>query len=267
MSVTYLNAPLVEIIAEVRWGPASDAVRDGGGSGSILVTLPQTKDEELLMHFGAEISKRAFGRIERLSPPGMPMPVGQSVCRFRPTDVTKQSPLFQLGRGVFTSNALPPDYKSWAEFAPIVRTGLDALFESHTRASEAAPNISMVLVRYVDAFGPSLTDGMQPAAFIRNVLGIDIKLPRSISSLSTADEVRPSLQFSVPTKLGQLQVALGSTVRNNQEAVILDTTMIIQRDIGANAEAALAALTEARGAIHDLFRELTAPIHAAMGPA
>ena len=265
MSVTYQNAPLVEIIAEVRWGPAAEPFNAAGG---FRVSLPRTKDEELLMHFGAEISAAGFGRIERLAPPGMPLPVAQVACRFRPTDPTKQSPLFQLGRGVFTSNAVPPDYSSWADFRPVVQTGLECLFRAHERSGEPRPHINMVLVRYIDAFGPDLTNGMEPLNFLREVMGLGLTLPSAISELvSDGATIRPSIQLSIPMQLGQMQLTFGPGVRENQEAMMLDTTLVIQRDIGDSCAAALSALTEARGAIHDLFLSLTARIHKAMKPS
>lgn len=264
MSVHYTKAPLVELIAELRWGPSLPAV-EPNKFASVAVTLPRAKDEEVFMNFGMLLAQKGYGRLERLAPAGMPLPPQFIACRFRPTDPNQQSPLFQIGKGIFSANAVPPNYQSWEAFSPVVRQGIETLIEAHQRAAEAPPDITQALVRYIDVFSDELTGGRTVSAFMREVLGVDVAFPKAISCIAKA-EVEPVIQFSVPVELGILSMTIGGGTQGADTLPMLDTSLLIQRSIGADADQAVKALTDGRGVIHDLFRELTAPIHEAMRP-
>ena len=264
MAVTYKNAPLVELIAELRWGPATDQTQ--AGTQTVVFALPQSKDEEIFMQFGAAMSAAGYGRFERLIPPGTPTPYGQVAFRCRPTDAKKQAPLFQLGHGVFTANALPP-YKSWEDFKPIVRIGIDSLIEAYDLAGVERPKFRIALIRYIDAFRDDLTGGREMQRFLSDVLGIKIVLPDAILSVAAdQDTIHPALQLAVSTAVGPLQLKLAEGTVGNDQAVVMETSVTVNREIGADVEAAVAALGDGRQIIHELFRGLTASIHDAMEP-
>ncbi len=264
MSVQFQNAPLAELIAELRWGP-SMPIPTSNGPLQIPLTLPRSQDEAIFMQFAMIIAQRGYGRLERLIPPGIPTPPQLPACRFRPTQVDRQSPLFQIGKGIFSANALPPDYQSWQSFRPEVRAGIDALYAAHQQAGEPLPDVSQAVVRYIDIFNEELTGGRSIAAFLRDVLGIQILLPDSIANLAQA-EIEPNVTFSVPIGVGVLTMNIGKAMRGTETAALLDTSVLIQRQIGRSADEAIEALTEARGVIHDLFLSLTQPIREAMRP-
>jgi uncharacterized protein (TIGR04255 family) len=186
------------------------------------------------------------------------------VCRFRPAG-DQQSPLYQIGKGIFTINAVPPDYGSWDSFCPIVRTGVEMLIEAHRRAGEPLPNIDQALVRYIDVFNEGLTGGRSVSAFMSEVLGFTVSLPSAITNLATT-EVEPTVAFSVPIEQGVLSMVIGGGTQNADMSPLLDTTLLIQRSIGDDVAQAVLALSDAREVIHNLFRALTAPIHEAMRP-
>lgn len=264
MSVTFKKAPLVELIAELRWGPGSEPATPD--NQSVVIALPSSKDEETYMQFGAVISSAGYGRFERVMPPGVPIPFGQVAVRCRPTDSKQQSPLFQLGHGVFSANALPP-YKSWDEFSPFVRTGIDGLFQAFDLAARPRPEFSIALIRYIDAFRDDLSGGRDIRTFLRDVLGLDILLPDAIMSKATdPSEIVPSLQVVVPTAVGRLEMKFAEGRQGNERAIIMDTSVLVERDIGNNADRAVAALSDGRLLIHELFLSLTSSIHDVMEP-
>ncbi len=265
MTVTYSKAPLVELIAELRWGEALN-ISAGDSLSAIQPDLPTSKDEEIYMQFGAAVSAIGYGRFERVLPPGFPRLHGHVVCRYRPTNPSEQAPLFQLGPGVFTANALPP-YKSWASFSPVVRKGIDCLFKAYDVAQMPAPAFNAVLVRYIDAFGDDLTAGRNVQAFLREVMGLNIVLPDVLLTVALdANDIQPLLHLAIPVSLGRLEIKIAEGKKSNERAIMLDTAILIQNAIGSNADAAMQALTEGRQLIHDLFRGLTKPIHVAMSP-
>lgn len=258
----YTNPPLVELISELRWGPQA-----GKAATDLLRLQHQSKDEEVLMQFAAIAASQGYARVERLVPHGFPLPPGLVACRLRPTDVNKKSPLFQLGRGIFTVNGLPPEYRSWADFTPVIQLGVDALFRAYEQAKSPPPTISTAVVRYIDAFKSDLTDGRSLLEFLDTVFGVGIRLPNAITGRTQdAAAVVPTLRVDVPLSIGMMTVTFGRGMRENEEAVILDTAVTVQRDIGSSAVDAVAALSEARQVIHELFRSLTKPLHEKMGP-
>jgi hypothetical protein len=53
-----------------------------------------------------------------------------------------------------------------------------------------------------------------------------------------------------------MTIAIVEGTIENEQAVIMDKTVTIRRDIGTNATVAMNALVEARGPIHDVFVDL-----------
>jgi uncharacterized protein (TIGR04255 family) len=266
MSVTYKNAPLVELITEIRWGAGALAPNPGPQISFHTVGPAAGSDEELYGHFGALMAEQGFGRSERLAPMGISAPPAQATIRYRPTDTKLASPLFQIGQGVLTANALPP-YKSWVEFSPKVRLGIDILFNAHTRANLPLPSVQVAVVRYIDAFPDSLTGGRSVRAFLQEVMGIDLVLPKELLSKATnAAQIEQIVQLALPTSAGRMQLSFAEGRNGNERAIMWDASVGVERAFGPDINAVMQALTEERQIIHDMFRALTKPLHNAMGP-
>jgi uncharacterized protein (TIGR04255 family) len=264
MSVTYTNAPLVELIVELRWGATS--VVAPGSPQMLVLSTTQTKDEEIFTLVGAGMSAAGYGRNERLIPQGFLVPPAQPAYRFRPTNIEEQSPLFQLGQGIFTANALPP-YNGWSDFSPVVRKGIEILFESHKRAAAVPLSIQVAVVRYINAFRDGLTNGRPAREFMRDVMGVNVVLPKVVlSKASEPDAIQQNLQVAFSTDAGRLEMSFGEGRHGNERAVMLTTAAIIQRDLGSDVESIMSVLTDERQMLHELFRGLTEPLHSAMEP-
>lgn len=264
MTVTFANAPLQELVAELRWQTDAPSMLPPQAAGAgFLVGSPSSsiKNEELYMHFAAIAAAKGFGRLERVLPSGFPDIAHQVVCRYRPTDASKASPLYQVGIGVFSANALPP-YKSWADFQPAVRDGLEMLKEAHERTGKPMPFFNAAIVKYIDAFKSDLLGELTQLEFINKVLGLKIGLAPSIETACTdISKAAAHVQWSLPVGPGQMTMIVGHGISDGQPSVLMDTTIVIARKIGTDIDAALGALIEARGVIHQLFKEMTAPIH------
>jgi uncharacterized protein (TIGR04255 family) len=275
VSVTYKNAPLVELVAEVRWDPpplaagAAPGVAGtpaGSHSSQMWHAFSGPKDEEVFVHFGALMSSAGYGRAERMIPPGIPVLAFQPAARYRPTDPDDQATLFQLGRSVFSANALPP-YKSWQDFGPVVAKGLGIVVDTYKKAALPPPEFHTALLRYIDAFRDDLTGGRTALPFLREVLGLNLALPEALVSLSSDPaHIQPLIRLMMPTAIGRLETTFADGLKGNERAVIWDTTVTIESSFGSDVKVVMKALTDARLVIHNLFRGLTAPIHAAMQP-
>jgi uncharacterized protein (TIGR04255 family) len=268
MTVTFGNAPLVEIIAELRWNPQPLGSQIGGGNNAPIAVMPVNTNslDEFFMRFGGAVYKHGFERAERLIPTGFPFMVFQPVYRYRKPSEEDASVLYQVGAGVFSANAIPP-YQSWNAFSPKVEAGIEALLRTRSDAEKVIP-FSSISLRYLDAFGPALTQGRDVGTFIREVLNIKLDLPVGFSKhVAQGQRVKPSIQLALPLSSGMtMNVGIGEGMVNNEVTIIMDTTVGTTGDTPANKGSVIAALNAARYVIHEMFIDLTKPIEGLMQP-
>lgn len=222
----YENAPLIEVIAEVRW---------------VLIPLRAIPGAQVDPHFGAFTQE--FARAVKLGgyifdemiiPPNVPLELfaGQPVRRFR----RKPGgwPLFQIGPGLLTANIVPP-YKGWAIFREVLSEGLSLLFDAYPLASQYL-HINRMELRYIDAFVRE--HGYDPSGdFLASNLGIEVRMPDGIvldSARSSYTNIEIFLQTNRPeNSTGILKFVRG--FKNDNDALIGEL-VIRQEKILENAE-------------------------------
>src|SRR5437868_4412920 len=101
---TFESPPLIEIVAELRWGLPEIGLPN---EPQVLQNLsfgvgPSTRLEELFMRFGAKAAAHGYTTFERIVPPGFPLLPFQPVYRYRKASEDQATTLYQLGAGVFT---------------------------------------------------------------------------------------------------------------------------------------------------------------------
>lgn len=266
MSMTFENAPLIELIAELRWNVHSQPLgTPQAPPASIpLMALNANHFDEFFMRFGGEVYKLGYERAERLLPPGFPLMLFQPVYRYRKSDVA--SVLYQAGPGLFSANAIPP-YRSWDDFSPVVKSGIKALLKTRSDTEKEFP-FSSISLRYIDAFGPALTQGRDVDRFLREVLGLSVELPDGISKhIAVGQMVKPSVQLALPLANGMtLNVGIGEGLVNNETSIIMDTTVSTTGETPADENSAMRKLNIARDSIHEMFFDLTKSIRDLMKP-
>ena len=261
MAITFEKAPLVELIAELKWD-VNDVHPRFPVSGNVLhqqfvnpTSINSTS--EFFTQFGTGANKASFSRTERLVPELVPLFAEQIVLRFRPTDVKNNSALYQIGPGIFSTNAMPP-YRSWQEHRPILVNGVKMLLDARSSIDKDKPFTSLSL-RYLDAFKAELTQGRDIATFARDVLGFNVILPSAIEKLVSAGKTfKPTIQLLIPMDGGfTMNIAIGEGVVNNELAVIMDTTVISIVPIAPTMDGVMGAFDASHAIIHNLFLELT----------
>lgn len=257
MSITFKNAPVVEIIAEVRWGAPT------------FVFGHSTLDA-LFIRFGAELSKTGFSVFERIVPPEAPVGPYQAIYRYR--NNAEEGRLLQLGNCVFVANANPP-YQSWETFAPIVKRGVESLLTSLNDQPESATQFnaekgfSQILLRYVNAFRGAHLQNRKHLEFLSDVLGIKLSLPDPLTRLWESPEaVEPIIQLNAKVEGGLMSISIGSGMVNNETALLFDISLLAIEPIAANVDDVMNRLAKSRQVIHELFIKLTSPIHDVMQP-
>jgi uncharacterized protein (TIGR04255 family) len=263
MNTSRANAPLVELIAELRWEP----INSGGvsvptpGSGLTFISGPQsTAPDEFFMRFGAGIHQSGYTETERLVPPGFPFLQGQPVYRFKESREGSLRSLYQIGLGLFTANAVPP-YETWTEFRPVVQTGVEALLAARAEGERDKP-ITLVNLRYIDAFEASHTEGRNIGQFLGEVLGLSVAVPDALSQHLRPDSIpKPSVQLQIPMNDGKLMtLSVAEGTANGRPAILMDTLVATTLPLPANIESIMEAFNAAHDAINSTFSKLIQPI-------
>jgi len=265
MGITFAKAPLIELIAELRWTPQGSTLLEPAGQPGLppALFLGGAKQEEFYTRVAAALHKAGFNRSERLSPAGVPFTMHEAVYRFR-CDDDNTSVLYQVGFGIFSVHAVPP-YHSWSEFLPFVKRGIEILLQSRPEADLKEP-FGQTNLRYIDFFGEHLTQGRNVRTFISDVFGIKTALPDALTKVAASNELKSLfVKITQPTKVGDLTISAGDGQFNNQPGILLDTTMS-SSETAPNLDAIMKNLDAAYAVVHELFLGMTKPIHALMQP-
>lgn len=269
MAITFAKAPLVELITELRWIPQGSTALEPAAiqQPSILPTVffGGTKQEEFYMRLGGALHKSGFNRSERLSPAGMPFVLHQPVYRFRSESEAATSVVYQVGYGIFSVHAIPP-YHSWAKFLPFVKAGVELLLESRLDADAKQP-FSQATLRYIDFFGEEMMRGRDIPTFMSQVFGISMTIPAAITKAAVSKEVKSLLtKVVIPIEVGDLAVSVGDGKFNNQPGILLDTVASSSAEVPPTLNAIVKTLDSAYNVIHNMFLEITEPLHELMQP-
>lgn len=274
MSLTFKNAPLIELIAEVRWNPVSMQTAFFPGAQQIpgVIGQPQVlimnnvNVENFLQTLGGELYQRTYRRTERIIPYGFTPPPFQQICRYRSDADGKASTLYQAGFGIFSAHALPP-YKSWQDFAPVVSDGIDSVIVARAPEEKDTP-FAGVSLKYIDAFKEPLTEGRDIAGFLSDVLGFKLSIPEVLQGkVAPNGREKPSIILAVPLANGmRMDLSIGEGAFNGEVAVLMEATVTSDASTPSNRDAAMAVFEQAHDVIHDVFVNITQPIHHLMQP-
>lgn len=261
MPERFNNAPLVELVSELRWG----GIALGASDVSQAMISPAGQHEEFFMRFGSKVGALGYERIERLVPPGFLVPQFQPTYRFRKRGPEQGTTVYQVGSGVFTANITPP-YHSWKQFRPVVEHGVECLLETRNDA-ERQTEFSQVL-RYINAFGRKFTRTRSAARFVEEVLGFTVNLPKAVRfEIEGGADPKILLQLSIPLRSDrQLNAFLAEGITGGEQALIMDLSIVTQNSIVANRDSVMAAFDLAHDIIHRVFIGLTQEISEEMEP-
>ena len=268
MTTIFEKAPLVEIIAELRWGnpPQLASQPEGVQVPFQLRAFNLNKLEEFFMRFGGIIYQSGFDRAERLVPPNFE---SQSPNLYIDTGKAPRSiPLCCINsarsfflhmqshlivRGTISlpllNRASRPSCKremSWSGHCPLSRSA----YVTSTRSSLNSPVAAI------------------SAILLERFRDFNVELPQVISKqIEAGKSVKPALQFVVPLSNGMVMtLGVQEGIVSNEPATIMDITIANGTEVPADADKLMGALNAARTIIHDVFFEVTKPIHALMKP-
>lgn len=260
--ISFENAPLVELVAELRWMP--QGIPAHSPVSPVMLTHGRVI-EKFYSDFGSRVAQLGYTQSERIIPSDFAVPMYNVVCRYKKPGDT--SSLLQLGPGIFTANALRP-YKRWSAFKETVKAALDAMLATRPEV-ERDSQFSAATLRYINAFAEPLTSGKSSAEFIAEVLDFGFRLPPAFASL--ADPGKPAttnanILLPIANTSKVMSIAVADGMVDTSKAVVLDISVNDVVPIPASCEAAMRAFNASRDIIHKCFVEISKPIHGIMKP-
>jgi uncharacterized protein (TIGR04255 family) len=260
-----LNAPLIEVIAELRWRTGQEGLLQQAGI-RVPIQIPDAMvdaNEQFFSRFAVKLDDEGFRSSERLVPYGAPSMPGQPAVRFRRK--AGVPPLLQVGNGVFTANGLPPTYTHWGDFRPVLRMGVETLLEMRDVSEQGSP--FTLMVRYIDAFKSAFWEGSDPGRFVDEVLGFGSTLPETLQE--KLDRSRPksaSHNLSLPLAGGStIIINVGEGTAEGQQAVILDVVTQTE-NVVPHSDEIMSAFESNHRVIRDLFESVTWSVRHIMKP-
>lgn len=258
----FADAPLIEVAAEFRWLPTSTLGEPMANAQTIALPGPQA--EAFFERLRMALSDLGYSAVERLVPEGLPLPLYQPLFRYRRTHETESNELFQVGIGTFSVHALPR-YENWVHFQPIIASAVSELLKARNATAEFQTAFTRISLHYINAFTAKHMKDKAPYAFLKEVIGLKVELPRSLQDQIT-DANSVDIGLNLTAKIGDnLQFVLnaGRNVRF-PGSLILDLGAQTEGPIPwADAEP-MAALSTAHAAIHKTFLDMTVPVHDVM---
>jgi uncharacterized protein (TIGR04255 family) len=261
--ILYENAPLIEVIAEIRWE---------------LLELASMPGAAVDPHFGAlvedfrkEAAKVGFDAVERLIPEDVPVEIipWRPVSRFRVGPA--KWPLFQIGPGLFTANIVPP-YEGWEVFREVIQTGLKCLYKAYP-SPDRYLHIKLIELRYLDGF--TQEHGYQNyRSFLDKHLGIRNEIRKEITDRYIDSE--ESIVFSSETRMnlikpsgsvGFIKVSPGK--KDNKDAIISELLVRkTEKPVPSDGKVIAQWFDEAHETLHDWFEiMISAELRERMGPS
>ena len=173
----------------------------------------------------------------------------------------------KTGAGLLSANALRP-YKRWKEFRPNIEIGVNAMLKTRPPA-EKELSFSSASVRYINAFSGDLQEGTFPAVFIKDVLGLSVKLPQAIEELVDANRVvnsNSSLLIPIANTSKVMSLTVGDGVIGTETAAIFDVTVNETEAVKPDIAEVMQVLDLSRAVIYDCFMQVTEPIRHLLRP-
>lgn len=261
----YKNAPLIEVIAEIRW----DLVHLRAIPGGAVDPHYQEAAEGL----SRLLEERGYTHTEQLIPPELPpeLTPGKPIVRFRRQP--GKWPLYQFGPGVFTCNIVPP-YGGWADFRSVVEAGFADLYEAYPSAEEIL-KVNLHELRYIDGFGK--THGVSYptgfATFLKNELNIRLSLREGFVEQfsNTLDKVQYTGEFRFPLSLPEnayASVRFGPGKAKGEPIIMIELQVQYSGEPDQTSpDRILAWMDEAHNSLHDMFEAITSDaLKEKMGP-
>lgn len=221
------NAPLAEVVFEMRWPVVADA----------NVPPPLHKDpgyDVLSREFPDVAKKKGFGHVVNMATGGIPAAHSVGYRYFQAPD--KKFPIWQIGPGIFAANE--SSAYEWQSFRKMALGGVSVLISSYPKMKSFALIPNYFELRYIDIFDKDLMGTVDFIEFVNAATTFEIKVPRFFEEHN--ETLRPEAgriiyAFQVKgAKNTIFRFEIGSAERDGVETVRLESK-VISKDLKLSA--------------------------------
>lgn len=169
--------------------------------------------------------------------------------------------------GLFTANAVPP-YKSWDEFSPHLKAGIELMLEARSDVEGGHVPANSVSLRYIDAFGSDLMQGLSNVDFLSEKFGFEFKIPEALTKnmdKQVALQLTTDFQFQLNNGM-QLGMNIAPGMYQNEQVLMMTTGVVKNTPTEMNVGVLVDVFESAHKLIHDAFIDMSKPLHNQMEP-
>lgn len=215
----FKNAPLAEMIVEVRWRLTPVSTVPNGGVDPFHDILKKGLEKE--------VGGAGYSVVQEMVPPEVPREflAGQPTTQYRKSH--NVWPLFQLGPGVFTIN-ITDEYSGWqGAFRNDVVVGLEAFYKAHP--AHQMLHIETVRLIAIDAF--STEHGYKNYLdYSKDFLNLGLVLPKAFVEAYAQEDDSFETRSETIFRLKNLdasfaRVSIGGGKKDTNKALVLQTTI------------------------------------------
>lgn len=244
MSIVLKNAPLTEVVFELRW--------EGTQTTTNLPLGFDPASGQLFDRFNDHAFGVGFSRTLDIYPPYAGT-LGAISRRYFSTD--QQFPLLQIGHGVFASNA-STEY-DWPSFKERSIGAASNLVASYPRLHDRSLNFVQAELRYLDTFDESVTNSSDLVNFINSATNLELRLSDflNVPTFSSQRNGRLILDFEVNRPAGaKFTLDIASASFDSTPVIRMETkvTSAFQKVLPSGSKIFPKKLREWLDAAHDL---------------
>lgn len=218
---TFSNAPLIEVIFELRWGKF---IKDESNA-KLGIQFTQEENQLFFGQFKSIAESKGFRHIERINSKIVnPLP---HVVTYRFRKLPNTWPCYQIGLGIFTVNQVVEEY-DWNSFKNSCLSGIELLDDGHPLGLEGLSQQKIgTQLQYQDAFTFSEDEGS--TEFLKTKLNIGFETPQGFiendNFLSEVNGIQFSFDIHVKEPKGILNITAQEGLINNDPGIILNTIL------------------------------------------
>lgn len=231
------NAPLQEVIFEVRWELEIDEELQSEYDDSYDFALGV---------FAKKLEEMGFTNHIRLISPFIPRKLTNYHPQFRFKKVGQEYPLIQVGQGILTLNDNDDNYEWDDNYLPFIQTSLSNLFDSYKNKI----NINFASIRYIDVV--SLEEETDPIKFIKENLNYTIN--RNFPLEGQLSQVSIKEKYSIDEGDLRIDISTGRDSESDERRLIWQYTL--SSDSNMDYKGIISWVIKARKITSNLFRTM-----------
>lgn len=233
------NAPLQEVIFEIRW-----ALRPGKVSGQLI-------DEGYDLALGrlSTIVEKIFPYYKRILPEDIPDQLLHYQVVHQYWTGENKWPVLQLGPGIFTINCTDEAYDWDDSFRTLISNGISWLFQSYKKPL----NIRLASLKYIDAIKVDDYGGLNGGwqKFIKTHFNFEYN--NQFDTRGKQKQVQMNQTFELEDG-SDLQIQIADGLRNNEKSLIWQIAIIKKGSFDLNG--LLSWADYSHSITHELFQEM-----------